>query len=84
MEEQLGILFGLGAVGRVYDGGLVHMLQIQFVCQCKNLLLITYQDDIGQSVGQGMVGSGQCTFLETLGQNDALSVLLCPEDNLVH
>ena len=60
------------------------MLQIQFVCQCKNLLLITYQDDIGQSVGQGMVGSGQCTFLKTLGQNDALSVLLCPEDNLVH
>ena len=45
------------------------------------LVGVTDEDDVGQGVGQGMVGGGQRPLLQALGQHDALLVALGAGDD---
>ena len=81
--EQRCIIVGLGAGLGVDDGGLLHVLQTQFLGLRQNFLAVADEDDFGQLVGYGAVGSGQCALLQRFGEHDALFVALGSSNDFV-
>ena len=83
-SEQGSILFTLGVVLRIDDGGLVDMCQPPLGCQLMNLLRVTYQDKMSYIVGEHHVGCSQRPFFGSFWKHDALLVTLSALDDLLY
>ena len=65
--EQLCVLLGLLAGGRVDDGGLADVGELEFLGERVYLVWIADEDDFGQLVGQCLVGSGKRALFKAFG-----------------
>ena len=72
--KQLGILLALFARGGVDEGGFADVAEAPLLCLFKNLIHVSQDDEVGNSVSQNLVGGFQCALFSAFGQHDALLV----------
>ena len=77
LRQQLGILFFLGVVARVDDGGLCDVLKVVLGSEFFDFFGVAQENEVGNALGEDTVGSFQSAFFRAFGENDALLVGFC-------